>query len=787
MDTREGAIAGRLSRMTEGHVGRSLRRLEDRRFLIGQGRYVADMDVPGQLHGAVLRSPHGHALIDGIDAVTARTMPGVHGVFTATDLEADGIGPLPCVARVATVAPMVVPPRPALAHERVRHVGDPVAFVVADTADQARDAAERVAVAYRPLPAVVAAREALAREAPQLWDEAPGNLSYRFERGDRAAVNAALAAAAHIVEIELVNNRLVVAPIEPRAAIGNYDAAADCFDLLLTGQGVHSLRRQLADVVFHMPPERIIVRAPDVGGGFGVKNFLYPEWVLVLWAARRLRRPVRWTADRSEEFVSSAQGRDNHTKGRLALDREGRFLALEVDTAANLGAYLSTNGPGSSTNSPASAMGGVYDIPAVFMTVRGVFTNTVPIDAYRGAGKPEANYLIERLVDRAARRLALDPVALRRRNLISRFPYHSGLGVTIDCGRFAANLDDMAQRLVTDGFAARRQVAAKRGKLRGLGIACFLETSRGTPGERAEIRFEPDGRIALVLGTQSNGQGHETSFAQIAADLLGQPIAAFHFVQADTQAVKSGNGHGGARSMHMGGAALYLAAQMVLSKGRAIAAHLLQADASGVSFSAGRFIIGGGERGINLLAVAEAARDPANLPDGMSPGLDADAYNDSDVFTFPNGCHVAEVEIDPETGAVSLECYAAIDDYGRLINPLLTVGQVQGGLAQGIGQALLEHTVYDRQSGQLLSGSFMDYTLPRADDLPPLDVTLAELPTAVNPLGVKGAGQAGCIAAPQTIINAILDALVPLGIEHIDMPATPERIWRAIRGLITAV
>ena len=577
--------------MTEGDIGRSLRRLEDRRFLIGHGRFVADMDIPDQLHGVVLRSPHGHALIEGIDTAAAREMPGVRGVFTAADLDADGIGELPCIARVATVAPIIVPPRPALARDRVRHVGDPVAFVVADTIDQARDAAERIAVAYRPLPAVVAATEALAREAPVLWDEAPGNLSYRFERGDKSAVAAAFAAAAHVVEIELVNNRLVVAPIEPRAAIGNYDAAADCFDLVLTGQGVHSLHQQLADAVFHMPPERIMVRAPDVGGGFGVKNFLYPEWVLVLWAARRLRRPVKWIADRGEEFVSSAQGRDNHTRGRLAIDRDGRFLALEVDTIANLGAYLSTNGPGSSTNSPASAMGGVYDIPAVFMAVRGVFTNTVPIDAYRGAGKPEANYLIERLVDRAARQLAIDPVALRRRNLISNFPYRSGLGFTIDCGRFAANLEDMARRLLTDGFAARRQAAAEGGRLRGLGIACFLETSRGTPGERAEIRFEPNDRVALVLGTQSNGQGHETSFAQIAADLLGLPIAAFRFVQADTRTVKSGNGHGGARSMHMGGTALYLAAQMVLSKGRALAAHLLQADASEVSFSAGRFTI----------------------------------------------------------------------------------------------------------------------------------------------------------------------------------------------------
>ncbi len=634
---------------------------------------------------------------------------------------------------------------------------------------------------YQPLPSVVEATAAIAQGAALLWDEAPAKLSYRFERGDRAAVEAALPTAAHIVEIELVNNRLVAAPIEPRAAIGCYDAAADCFDLLLTGQGVHSLRQQLAEIVFRMPAERFRVRAPDVGGGFGVKNFLYPKWVLVLWASRRLGRPVKWVAERSEEFVSSAQGRDNYTRARLALDLDDRFLALDVDTVANLGAYLSTNGPGSSTNSPASAMGGIYDIPAVFMAVRGVFTNTVPIDAYRGAGKPEANYLIERLVDRAARRLSIDRIELRRRNLINHFPYRSGLGVTIDCGRFAANLNDMATRLLADGFEARRQEAAGRGKLRGLGLACFLETSRGTPGERAEIRFEPEGQVALVLGTQSNGQGHETSFPQIAAEHLGLPIETFRFIQADTSAINSGNGHGGARSMHMGGTALYLAAQMVLSKGRALAAHLLQADPNEVSFAAGRFTVGAGERGIDLLALAQAARETANLPDGMTPGLDAEAYNASDLFTFPSGCHTAEVEIDPETGGVTLDRYTAIDDYGRLINPMLARGQVQGGLAQGIGQALFERTVYDESSAQLLSGSLIDYALPRADELPSLDVTLTEQPTKVNPLGVKGAGQAGCIAAPQTIINAILDALAPLGIDHIDMPATPERVWRAIR------
>jgi carbon-monoxide dehydrogenase large subunit len=761
-------------------IGRSLTRFEDARFLRGEGRFVEDIGVAGALHAAVVRSPHGHAEIAAIDSAAARAVPGVHGIFTAADLAADNIGPLPCIAQVATVEPMIVPPRFALAGARVRHVGDPVAFVVAETREQARDAAELVAVDYRVLPAVVDAPAALLDGAPQLWEEARGNLCFRFERGDREAVATAMAKAAYIVEIELVNNRLVVAPIEPRAAIGSYDPVTDSFDLVLTGQGVHSLRTQLANSVFHMPPERIRVSAPDVGGGFGVKNFLYPEWVLLLWAARRLGRPVRWLAERGEEFLSSAQARDNHTQGRLALDVKGIFVALDVETVANLGAYLSTNGPGNSTNSPSTAMGGVYAIPAMFMSVRGAFTNTVPVDAYRGAGKPEANYLIERLVELAARRLGIEPVELRRRNLIREFPHRRPFGIVIDSGKFAANLDTAA------GRASGWKKPGAPGRLSGLGIACFLETARGAPNEGAEIRFETDGAVSLMLGTQSNGQGHETSYPQIAADLLGLPIESFRYVQADTREVRAGNGHGGARSMHQGGFALYRAAEMVLAKGRSVAAGLLQAEAAELVFADGRFTLPGSGRGIDLLGVARAAADPANLPDGVAPGLGSYVWNESDVITFPSGTHVAEVSIDVGTGAVTLERYLAVDDYGRVINPLLTVGQVQGGVAQGIGQALLEHTVYDAESGQLLSGSLLDYALPRADDLPDLDITLDGLPTAANPLGVKGSGQAGCIAAPQTIICAILDALGPLGTEHIDMPATPERIWRAIKAATRA-
>jgi aerobic carbon-monoxide dehydrogenase large subunit len=770
--------------MDTNTLGHSVRRIEDARFLTGRGRFVEDFAVVGAAHGYVLRSPHAHALIERIELAAARAAPGVLGVFTEADLAADGIGPLPCVAQVATVDPLIVPPRHALARVRVRHVGDPVAFVVAESRDRARDAAELIEVDYRPLDAVTDASAALRAGAPRVWDEAPGNLCFRFQRGDKSATEAAFALAAHVVEIALVNNRVVPTPIEPRAAIGRYDADADVIRLLLTGQGVHGIRSQLARSVFHLPDERIQLTAPDVGGGFGMKNFLYPEWVLVLWAAKRLGRPVRWVAERGEEFVSAAQGRDNHTQARLALDADGRFLALDVATVANLGAYLSSNGPGSSTNSTATAMGGGYAIPAMFMDVRGAFTNTVPIDAYRGAGKPEANYLIERLVDSAARRLGADPVGLRGRNLIDKFPYRSALGMTVDSGRFAANLDDAAA--LGAGFAERRRAAAERGRLRGLGFGCFLETARGAPNEGAEIRFEPDGKVALILGTQSNGQGHETSYPQIAAALLGLPLDSFRYVQADTQLVREGAGHGGARSMHLGGSALVKAAQAVIEKGRAIAAGLLQAGIAEIGFSAGRFTMQGSERAIDLLSVARAATDPANLPEGMAPGLDSHVFNLCDAVTFPNGCHLAEVEIDPETGAITLERYVAVDDYGRLINPLLAKGQVQGGVAQGIGQALFEHTVYDPQSGQLASGSLLDYALPRADDLPPLDIILNEVPTAANPLGVKGSGQAGAIAAPQTIVNAILDALTPLGVEHIDMPATPEQVWRAIRVAATA-
>jgi carbon-monoxide dehydrogenase large subunit len=757
--------------------GQSLPRLEDARFLTGRGQYIEDIEVADQSWMQVVRSPHAHAEIARIDATAARNVPGVLGVFTAADLVE--LGPLPCTVPVASVAPMIVPPRFTLASDRTRHVGDPVAFVVAESHSAARDAVELVVVDWQPLPSVIDGPAALRSGAPQLWQQAPGNRSYQFQKGDRDAVRTAIAGAAHVVELELINNRIVISALEPRGAIAKRDG--DGFHLMFSGAGVHALQTQLADHVFRVPPETMQIACPDVGGGFGVKNALYPEWVMLLWAARALGRPVRWMSERAEDFVTTAQGRDNVTRARLALDAEGKFLALDVTTVANLGAYLSSGGPGSSTNAPANAMGSGYVIPAIFMDVQGVFTNTVPIDAYRGAGKPEVNYMIERLIDEAARRCGFDAIELRRRNLVREFPYRKALGTVIDCGRFADNLDDAIVAADHTGFAARREASERGGMLRGIGVTCFMETARGAPNEGAELRFDDDGRVALLVGTQSNGMGHETAYAQIAADLLGLPIEAFRYVQADTSIVRAGNGHGGARSMHMGGAALCKAVDTMLAKGRAIAARLLQASAEQVVFLDGRFAVRDDpNRAIDLLAVARAARDQANLPDGMSPGLDTYVWNLLDLITFPNGCHIAEVEVDPGTGALTLLRYTAVDDFGTLINPMLTVGQVQGGVAQGIGQAMLEHTVYDPDSGQMLSGSFMDYTLPRAQDLPRFDITLTGVPTNANPLGVKGSGQAGAMASPQAIIAAVLDALAPLGVTHIDMPATPERIWRAM-------
>ena len=769
--------------MVQSIEPQSLPRREDARFLSGQGRFTADLQRAGQLHAALVRSPHAHAQIRGIDAREARAMPGVVAVHVAQDLLDDGLGTLPCVAELSDGSPLSVPPRHALARERVRHVGDPVALVLADSRAAAQDAAQCVEVDYEPLPALIDAAAALVADAPQLWQEAPGNLAFHFRRGDASATHAAFAAAAHVVELEIANPRVSAVPIEPRAGLAEYDPGSGVFTLNATAQGLHDIRAQLAGPVFGLPVERFRLLAHDVGGGFGLKNFLYPEWVLLPWAARRHGKPVMWVADRGEELSAAAHGRDVQATARLALDRDGQFLALEVHFVANLGAYLSGTGPAVTTRAAPTAMGGIYAIPHVYMESRGVFTNTSPVDAYRGAGKPEANFVIERLVDAAARRCGFDAFALRRRNAMQRFPHHTSLGMVIDGGRFAANIDRALELAEHDGFAARREAAAARGCLRGLGIGCFLETSRGNPSEGAEVRFLGDGKVELRLGTESHGQGHETAFAQVAAAQLGLPVDAFRFIQADTARVRMGHGHGGARSMHMGGGALSRAIALALDKARPLAAQLLQADADEVVFEGGQFTLPASARRVGLVEVALAAREASGAVDGESGGLDSFAEVQDAPFTFPNGCHLAEVEIDPDTGQVTLVRYLCVDDYGALINPRLAQGQVQGGVAQGIGQALGEHVVYDADSGQLVSGSLMDYALPHAAGLPALEVHLEGTPTAANPLGVKGTGQAGSIAAPQAVMNAIVDALAPLGIDHLDMPATPDRVWRAIRAL----
>ncbi len=757
--------------------GLPLRRFEDARFLTGRGRYVADLDAPGALHGVTLRSPHAHAGIRGIDAAAARAAPGVVAVLTGADLDAAGVKPLPCTSVLASVRPMVVPDRPVLARGRVRYVGQPVAFVVAEGEAAARDAAELIEVDYDPLPAVVDGAAALAAGAPQIWPEAPGNEVFRFEKGDRAATDAAFAAAAHVTALDLFNNRVHALPLEPRACLARFGGGR--FDLVFTGMGVHGVRRQLATVL-GLPEDAFHLSCPDVGGGFGAKNLLFPDYVLALVAARRTGRPVRWVAGASEEFAGSVHGRDLRGHARLALDGEGRFLGLDVETVADMGAYLSAVGPHCPTNAFSTAMGGVYAIPAMHLTVRGAFTNTVPIDAYRGAGKPEANYIVERLVDAAARETGRDPAALRALNMMPDAPRATAMGMKVDGGRFAANLDVLARASDAGGFAGRRAEAAARGVLLGRGVACFLETARGAPGEWAKAAVAPDGTATIVVGTHSNGQGHETSFPQVAADRLGLAVECVRFRQADTGLIANGHGHGGARSLHMGGHALVLAVDALLAKARSIAAHLLQADPATLDCAEGRFTVRGSDRFVDLAGIARAAEDPASLPEGMPPGLAAEAYNANDLVTFPNGCQAAEVGIDRETGLARLMRYVAVDDYGRLVNPLLTAGQVQGGLAQGIGQALLENIAYDAESGQLLTGSLMDYALPRADDLPDIEVILEGTPTAANPLGVKGVGQAGAIAAPQVVMNAVADALAQVGATAPDMPATPEKLWRAI-------
>jgi carbon-monoxide dehydrogenase large subunit len=766
-------------------IGQPVRRAEDPRLLRGEGRFVADLRLPGQAYAVIVRSLHAHARIRALDPTAAAGAPGVLAVLTGKDLARDGLG----TTRVTLSrtrpdgSPMFAPPHPGLVRDRVRHVGDPIALVVAETPAQAEDAAELVAVDYEPLPAVTATAAA-GPGSPPVWDECPDNVSNVFELGDRAATDAAFARAHRVVRRRYVISRVHAQFMEPRGALGVYDPGEDRYTLYADVQYPHRVRHVLASQIFRVPDHRVRVVAGDVGGGFGAKGWQSLEHRLVLWAARRLRRPVKWSCERREALLADEHARDNLSEAELALDATGRFLALRVRTTANLGAYVSADRNLLHTFANAPTLVGVYAFPAAHVRITGVLTHTSPTAPYRGAGRPEAAYVIERLIDDAARELGVDPVALRRQNLVppSAMPYRTALGATYDCGHFEKNMDVALALADAAGFPARREASARRGTLRGLGLANAIERAASPGPEFAEIRFDPGGTATLLMGTKSQGQGHETTFKQILHERLGLDPAEVRFVDGDTDRVAFGTGTMGSRSTVIGGTAVWLAAGKVIAKGTRIAARLLEAAEPDIVFADGRFTVAGTDRAIGLREVARAAFQPAALPPGVEPGLYETGTFSPPADTFPNGCHVAEVEVDPDTGEVRLLGYTVADDVGTVVNPLTLEGQVHGGVAQGVGQALMEQVAYDEASGQLLSGTFMDYAMPRADTVCPIEVASNPVPTALNPLGAKGAGEAGTVGALPAVINAVMDALAPLGVRDLDMPATGERVWRAVQA-----
>ena len=767
--------------MTKFGLAQSVRRVEDPRLLTGGGRYTDDIVLPGMLHGIVLRSPHAAAKLGAIDTAAATAVAGVKAIYTAADLAADGIAPMPCAAPVQNRdgSDMANPPHRALADGVVCHVGDPVAFIVAETPKAARDAAELISVDYSTVPAVTDVVAAIDPGAPLVWPGVKTNIAFDWGIGDQAATDALFAKAAHVTRLTVVNNRLVVASMEGRAAIADYDTATGRWTLYANTQGGWLIKTLIA-AVFNTDPETFRVITPDVGGGFGMKAFLYAEHVLTCYAARKLGRPVKWTSERGEAFVADTQGRDNVTLGELAIDAAGKFLALRTRNLANMGAYLSTFAPYIPTLAGGAVLAGVYDFQQIYANVLGIFTHTVPVDAYRGAGRPESNYLLERLVDAAARELKIDRMELRRRNMVpsSAMPHATPVGKTYDTGDFSMVLEAALQAMDYAGFAARRAASARQSKRRGIGLAYYLEVTMGDPTERAEIRFAEDGYVDVYVGTQSTGQGHETGYIQLTSQRLSIDGEMIRVRQGDTDAIPSGGGTGGSRSLYSEGHAIMLTADSVIDKGKQAAAEVLEAAPADIAFADGRFSIVGTDRGIDIIALAAAQRQKAAAGEPATT-LDAAEVATVAEHTFPNGCHMAEVEVDPETGVVDIVRYRVCDDFGRTVNPMIVLGQVHGGVAQGLGQALLERTSYDAD-GQLLSGSFMDYALPRADDLPDIEVDLLEVPSASNPLGVKGAGEAGSVGSPPALINAIIDALAGDGVTHIDMPATPENVWQAL-------
>jgi carbon-monoxide dehydrogenase large subunit len=762
--------------MDHAVIGDTPKRREDARFLTGGGAYLDDLAVERLAHAVVVRSPHAHARIRRLDADSARAAPGVLAVLTAAEVATDGLQPLrpTTEANVQTGEPFVFAPQPLLAADTVRFVGEPVALVIADTFAQALDAAEQMRADYAPLPAVTTAAAARAPGAPQLSPEVPGNVCLDWRWGDHAAVEAAFAAAVHVVELTLDNHRIVMNPMEPRGGIGAYDAATGRYTLHVSSQNIHMIRDAVARAL-GVPPASVRLVAPDVGGGFGAKNFVYAEHVLLPWAAKRVGRPVKWIASRGEVFLSDHQARDHRATAALALDRTGKFLAMRVASAANIGAYMAGGSGAVQTNQYVHLAGTVYAIPAIGLEIAAVLTNTAPIGVTRGPGFAEANNIIERLIDAAARQFGFDRARLRRDNMVppDAMPMTNALGFKVDSGRFAPMLERALARADVDGFATRRRASEACGRLRGLGFAYHIKGTGGSPHENVDIRFERDGTVALITGTQTIGQGHETTFPQILADRLGLPNALIRLRQGDTDLIRAGGGHGSSRATYMGGTAIWRASDEIIAKGTRFAAEALEAAEADIRFEAGRFVVVGTDRSIALLEVAARAR-AADAP------LDTYHAWTREWMTFPNGTHVAEVEIDRETGAVSLARYTAHEDYGVLVNPMVAAGQAHGAIAQGGGQALLERAVYDPASGQLLAGSLMDYAMPRADDLPAFDLAFDGTPCTTNPLGVKGCGEAGAVASYPAITNAVLDALAPFGVATFDGPATPARIWQAM-------
>jgi aerobic carbon-monoxide dehydrogenase large subunit len=770
--------------MGEFAIGQGVPRFEDPRLVRGEGRYVGDIALPGMAFGHVLRSPHAHARIRAIDVAAAKGAPGVLAVLTGADWQASGFGdlPVPGGLKRRDGTPLYRPPFPALVKDRVRWVGDYVAFVVAETSHQAMDAAELITVDYELLPAVTSAVDAMAPGAPLVFDDCPNNICFVQLEGDKAATEAAFARADHVIKHRLVINRVTAASMEPRGSIGVYQPADGRYTIYTTLQRAHTFREELARNVLRVPENKVRVVAGDIGGSFGMKSAVYNEVGLVLLAAKVTGRPVKWISTRSEAFLGDAQARDNVTDAELALDRDGNFLAVRVKTVANLGAYLQVGGQSFITN--IGTLAGVYRTPALHADITAVFTHTNPVRPYRGNGRPEAAYVIERLVDLAADQLGLDPVELRRRNTIppQAMPFRTGLTFTYDSGEFAQNMDMALKLADVAGFAARRAESQRRGRLRGIGISNTIERAAAPSYEGAEIRFDRSGAATLLSGTINQGQGHETAFKQIVCDRLGLDPREVQYLQGDTDQVFFGEGTGGSRSATIGGTAFLLATEKIAIKATALAAHLLKVPVDDTKFADGIFSSPKTNQTVTINEVAKAAAVPTKLPQGMEPGLVATAVYNLEVENFPNGCHVCELEIDPDTGRVEILRYSVVDDVGTVINPLLVHGQIVGGIAQGIGQILMEDICFDADSGQLISGSFMDYAMPRADDLSAVQVKSNPVPTPTNPLGVKGCGEAGCVGAMPAVANAIVDALSGFGIRHIEMPATPERIWRAIHN-----